>query len=298
MLRVLDDWDSAYLEEIDGMDEGGDLDKKQAAGFTAEEIAKQVCGFANAGGGFVVFGMKDAKHGRGFDAGVPAMMGKGGREPVKSWVEGIIPKQHEPPIVGCQARLIQRPGQPPDRGVLVLYIPPSERRPHWVKGSVDMAYLRVGEHSAPMRHQTFLDIANRNVVPVVEIESLNVIKHEPVRAPMRLYILNPLVRVVSGPVCERWLFELRIPPGTGQFLAPAGSGSVNEDRTLLVLQGGQALFPARATMVSGSPFKLELADGGRDKDKPLEATLYTESPRPVRRTFYLRDLDSYNNLPG
>jgi hypothetical protein len=290
MLRLLADWDSDYLDEIDAMEEGFDLDKKQAAGLTADEIAKQACAFGNAGGGFVVFGMKDAKHGRGFDAGVSAMMGRGGREPVKSWVEALIPTQHEPPIVGCEAQLIQRPGQTQDIGVLVLHIPGSERRPHWVRGGEERSYLRVGEHSAPMRRQTFLDIANRNVAPEALIESLNVIKAEPVRSPMRSYILNPLVRVVSGPVCERWLFELRIPPSTGQVLAPGGSGSVNEDRTLLVLQGSQALFPGRATMVSGTHFKLELTDGERDKDKPLEATLYTASARPVQRTFFLRDL--------
>ena len=288
MLRVLADWDSDYLEEIDAMEEGGSLDKKRADGLTPDEVAKQACAFANAGGGFVVFGMKDAKEGRGFDEGVLAMMGRGGREPVKSWIEALIPKQHEPPIVGCEAQLIRRPGQAADRGVLVLYIPLSESHPHWVKSNEEIGYLRVGEHSAPMRRQTFLDLANRNIAPVVEIGSLNVLSNQKSHGPAKSYVLNPVVKVVSGPVCSRWLFELKVPEGVGQFQSPE---SVYVGGSLLVLKGRELLFPGRATTVSGTVFTLILTDPVRDKDKPLEAILYTESARPVRRTFVISDLE-------
>jgi hypothetical protein len=283
----LPDWDAAYLDEIDRLDEGADLDKKQAEGLKQDEIAKQACAFANAGGGYVVFGIKDAKHGRGFDDGVPAHVGRGGREPVKAWIEALIPKLHEPPIVGCEARFIRRPAHAPDRGVLVLYIPTSENRPHWVKAGQETAFLRVGEHSAPMSRRTFLDMANRNVAPEVEIENLNIANRQDTKRPAKSYVLNPLIKLVSGPICDRWHFELEVPPEAGRFEA---SQAVLIGGTRLVLPGKELLYPGRSTMASGTYVTLILADPVRDKDKPLEAVLYTAG-RPVRRTFHVRDLE-------
>src|SRR5262245_48352404 len=137
-MRPLDEWDSAYLKELVLSDETAGFEKKSALGFdskkdaTKSEIAKQVCAFANSGEGFLAFGFKDKDKGpAGLDAGVH---GSVGNQSVKDWVEALIPKQHHPPIEGCEARFIRdTTHHQPDRGVLVIAVPLSERRPHWTR---------------------------------------------------------------------------------------------------------------------------------------------------------------------
>jgi hypothetical protein len=60
--------------------------KPKAAG--RDEIAKQICAFSNAGGGFLVFGISKEKQ---IDGGVPMVVG---RQSTKDWIEGIIPTLH------------------------------------------------------------------------------------------------------------------------------------------------------------------------------------------------------------
>ena len=142
-MRSLYEWDADYITELGSQEETATFEKKAADGLTREKIAQGVCAFANSGEGFMVFGMKDEKGGGGLDAGVLATKG---RQPIKDWVEALIPKLHQPPIEGCEARFIQNPmHHQPDRGVLVVAVPLSERRPHWPK-DVEIPYLRVGAH--------------------------------------------------------------------------------------------------------------------------------------------------------
>jgi predicted HTH transcriptional regulator len=62
----LDEWDAAHVQSIPTSDESGDLKKKASAKFdpvgdkkeTRTELAKQVCAFANSGGGFLVYGVE------------------------------------------------------------------------------------------------------------------------------------------------------------------------------------------------------------------------------------------------
>ena len=108
------------------------LEKKRSVVITDDaEIAKAACAFANASGGFVVFGMKDQEEGRGFDEGVAPI---NRRQPVKSWIEQKIPTLLEPTLTGCEAMFIQMSRLQDGRGVLVLKVPQSDSRPHWVRG--------------------------------------------------------------------------------------------------------------------------------------------------------------------
>jgi Putative DNA-binding domain len=278
MLRPLNEWDDAYLSEIDASDEKALLEKKQSAGFNPDIIAKQVCAFANAGGGFIVFGMKDKKDGGGLDSGIP---GSKGREPIKAWVEKQIPDLHEPPIVGCEARLIERLGcHVSGNGLLVIHVPSSDRRPHWVKASEE-AYLRVGEHSAPMRIQTILDISSRGVTPTAIIEDIGIIG--PPSGNGREFSFNPLVRVESGPVCRVWGFQITVPQGVGEFRA-GGNGRTMRPNELLI-DGVDPLFPKRSTRVGRSTFGLILRLPPKSSECVLSASLHVESSFPVERTF-------------
>ena len=199
-MRPLNDWDLAYLDELAGQEETASFEKKAADGLTREKIAQGVCAFANSGEGFVVFGMKDEKAGGGFDGGVQATKGD---QPVKDWAEALIPKLHQPPIVGCEARFIHHPSHhPSNRGVLVIAAPLSERRPHWTQGE-EKAYLRVGAHSGPMRCQTLLDISSRGTAPRGNILDLGLYP-EGFSVPADLgnltYRVRPTISIAGGTV--------------------------------------------------------------------------------------------------
>jgi len=168
MLPPLDEWDEAILTDVAGMDECRFLEKKASdklrVGTNLEktaaraELAKQVCAFSNAGLGYLVYGMPDTG---GFDQGVPEILI--GTQEAKAWVEYEIPKLVTPPVHGFQARFIHVPAvHDPGFGVLVVEVPLSDLRPHWVEDNQELAYIRTGEHSHPMTRQTFLDISSED----------------------------------------------------------------------------------------------------------------------------------------
>jgi predicted HTH transcriptional regulator len=160
-MRTLNEWDWEYADEIATPKESTEIEKKDGQAFkvnangkvsaeTRDEIAKQVCAFSNAVDGFLVFGINKSG---GVDSGVPRLIG---RTTTKDWVEAIIPKLLLPKTVyGCEAEFIQKPGHHgPDTGTLVISIPLSARRPHWVvQDGKDVPYIRAGAHSVPMSLQ-------------------------------------------------------------------------------------------------------------------------------------------------
>src|SRR5689334_14332762 len=114
MLRPLDEWDERYLVELEAArsDETRQIERKASVALdltnkpdaTRAEIAKQVCAFSNAGGGFIVYGWKDEKQGGTLDPGV---IQRKGNESAKDWIEKIPTKHVYPSVVGCEARVIQ-----------------------------------------------------------------------------------------------------------------------------------------------------------------------------------------------
>lgn len=283
----LDDWDEAYLRSIATPDETADLEKKGSAKFdpvgdkkgTRDELAKQVCAFSNAGDGFLVYGIAAVG---GLDAGVADTVGG---QPVKAWVEADIPRLPiQPPVTSCQARLIHCPGHHAvGCGALVVQVPLSDRRPHWVMGNPDLPYLRVGEHSVPMRLQTLLDISSRGSTPVGEILSLGRISGPATGVPVASFLLNPMVRLVSGPLCREWAFELYSPPTIGEFSTTL-PGTIVSDGAIYVA-GKEPLFPGRSTRVLPNGFQFNFRDVKGAREMELVASLYAGSSRPVQRRF-------------
>lgn len=282
----LDEWDETYLKSLATAPESVTLEKKAADKFdpdskkgeTREELAKQVCAFANAQGGYLVYGIDNDGN---FDDGVEATIN---REPVKAWVEALIPKLLQPPVHGCQARFISIDTRhKPNRGILIVSIPLSELRPHYVHGS-NTAFIRAGEHSAPMALQTFLDISSRGTTHQGSIVGLGIISGpDLVESPHGWHLmLNPIVRIESGPLCLHWALHLKSTQGRIRgWLNLPKEGNVIEHRDgELIYFGTQALFPRVERKVSTSDC-IMIADGGTH----IEATLCLESSFPVRRVF-------------
>jgi hypothetical protein len=172
-----DKWDENTLDDIAASEETNLLEKKASPKFrqkpdgsvlheTVEEIARQVSAFANSRDGYIVFAVDHPS--RSLDAGVPGRVGQGGRIPIKEWAEQVIPTSVHPHYHDCTARFLRKPGHHGvdsngiELGVLAVYVPLSNARPHSIqKNSGDVAYIRAGEHSAPMSHQTLLALGAR-----------------------------------------------------------------------------------------------------------------------------------------
>ncbi len=304
-MRPLIDWDDAYVtSDVKDADESGLLEKKasgkfvlttkgQPDGATKDELAKQVSAFSNAGDGFIVYGIEDNKT---LDAGVPTMVGA---QPIKDWVEAAVPKLVFPPVTQCAAKVIQIPKHhASDRGVLIIHVPLSDRRPHWVTNPQEVAYIRAGAHSLPMRPQTLLDLSSRGTASAALVEGIN-----PVGAPsfptttVNGYQIQPLVKLLNGPVCQLWSFELRIRSGRCKIIFPSNLGAKITKEDHIYIVGTEPLFPGRSTPVSSSPFRLEF---DRSSGKlEIWATLHAGSAQPIQKAFGILDIDpSYQLMTG
>jgi hypothetical protein len=286
----LEEWDASYVQSIAGPGESLELEKKASAKFdpvsnkkgTQEELAKQVCAFSNSARGFLVYGITD---GGGLDGGVAETAV--GTQSAKAWVEQLIPKLIHPAVNGCQAKHIPVPGHhAANYGVLVVEIPLSDHRPHWiVLNNREEPYIRAGEHSARMSLQTFLDISSHGVTSTGEILDLGLVgRAQRIQSGYYRIDLNPHVQLTTGPMCAHWAFELTLLHGDGEFLAPPANGSIYHDKLTISLRATEPLFPGRPTQTAAEVFHLVFRS---DINSPaeLQATLCAGSSRPIKRRF-------------
>lgn len=301
-MRALDQWDWEYVDEIATPKESTEIEKKAGQAFkinasgrvlseTRDEISKQVCAFSNAASGFLVFGIDKAG---GVDSGVPRLLGT---TTIKDWVEAIIPKLLPKPVYGCEAAFIQKPGwHGQESGTLVVSIPLSTRRPHWVvQNGIDLAYIRAGAHSAPMSLQTFLDMHSRTDAQQGEVVTLGksqkTIHHDLQREKCTI---RPKVRLTAGPLAERWGLELRVSHTTGTFWEPENDKvTIGEGSHVVFFDGRQRLFPGRATVAGTCRFTLFTTVEALQSD--ILAALYIESAPPQTFTFPAKDFHAMEN---
>lgn len=295
-LRSLAEWDEDYLRsEIAVSPELSWLEKKASARIAltsrnvpdAEsklELAKQVSAFSNAGQGYLVYGITSAGQ---FDGGVPTMIGN---RTIKEWAESVIPDLVHPQATQCEARMFQLSSiHSSQHCVLAISIPLSDSRPHWVN-SDDTAYIRAGEHSLPMKPQTFLDIASRGDAAQVEIVGLN--PGTPTfQGPHHSFPINPCIQLMRGPVCNQWALELTTHGDTLYLRCPDSNEGIRiATRERLYLMGTEPLFPGRPTSVVRLPISLEI-DTSLNRELSVSAVLYAGSAFPSRRTFHKADWD-------
>lgn len=296
-LLPLGEWDSAYLDELEPQRESGELEKKAASpefdlagkagrAKTKQMLAEQVCAFANAGGGSIVLGLNEFLAPAAVNSGVDALVGATN---VERWAEEQIPKMHEPPIVGCTARFIRRPQFNNGRGALVVQVPLSERRPHWLKGDPERTYIRTGECSSPMLHRTFLDIATRRDSAEAEILEPMIFKGHESHEQWYDVPFKARIRLRSGPACSKWGFGIHLTGGaTGpvcQIDAP-DFGKLDFETSGRFFVGTEDLFPGRITFPAmGSTLKLRVPRlVFTDESECLAMSLYTDTAPPVFRS--------------
>tara|TARA_R110002049_G_scaffold308493_1_gene512695 strand:+ start:535 stop:1446 length:912 start_codon:yes stop_codon:yes gene_type:complete len=291
----LADWDENYLlNDVLSANESATLEKKSADKFTLKndgtpnaetksELAKQVSAFANSGGGFLVYGITDDGV---LDAGVPSQIGN---QPIKDWIEASIPKLLVPDLTSCEAKTIIVSGHHNEnRCVLVIAIPLSDGRPHWVVND-EIAYIRSGAHSVPIRPQTLLDIASRSNTAQIVIEGLNPIGTPAIVGSSYTFDVNPTVKMTAGPATSQWGFELRVKSGFVRIQVPKTDSSRIYSESHVYFLGTEPLFPDRSTPVFSSFFRIQY-DLSRGPIE-LTASLYAASARSDHHTFGVNDLD-------
>jgi hypothetical protein len=265
----LADWTEESVRELAARPEGFDLEKKASDKFEPEsnkgktqaELAKQVCAFANASSGALIYGVADDGT---LDRGVPEDGTVGGgrsRQTAKAWVEQAIPTLVIPPPDAFQARHIHIPGHHAHKyGVLVVEVSASNRRPHWIaEQGKEVAYIRAGEHSSPMTLQTFLDMSSRTAASAGEIRGLGQFGGGELdqHTGLWLFRFNPIVELVTGPPCELWSLDIRLPPkGRGEFRVPGPCNATVVEPNAVTFHGVRPLFPRVQTRACQATIEL------------------------------------------
>ena len=289
-------WDEIYvLDEIANAAECENFERHVAAALTdGETLAKDICAFANAGGGILAYGLNDAG---GLDAGISDSIGN---QSVASWVAALIPKLHHPPIENCQVQFVPISNLGQGRGILAIHVPLSDRRPHWsIHGPREVPYLRVGVHSAAMRLQTLFDLSSRGSAPFGEIGELGTRLTSAMAAAGEVAIAIALkIRVASGPMCKDWGVELILstPVSEADRFVPLSQKSpgfdLEQGHLLSFIRGEELLFPGKWTRI------------GRDlvlrkdvqEERHLSARLFLESAVPIHGHWLI--VPSSSNVTG
>jgi hypothetical protein len=289
----LADWGEEYVREVATKSEGFDLEKKANVKFNPEndkrgteaELAKQVCAFANASNGVLIYGVADNGT---LDPGVPeygSASGGHSRQSAKAWVDQAIPRLVTPPPAEFQTRHIHLPGHhAPGYGVLVVEVPASNRRPHWItEAGKEIPYIRAGEHSYPMSLQTFLDISSRTAAAAGDIRELGQIGDAEFNQQTSTWVMrfNPIVELITGPPCELWSLVIRLQPHTpGEFRVPGLCNATVVEPNAVTFHGVRPLFPRAPTRVCQENIELwsSILPG-------VQASLSVGAAHPVVKTF-------------
>lgn len=144
------------------------LDYKESAALQNDErskteISKDVSAFANAGGGIIVYGVREDKH-------VPVGI-DGGLDPKdigKEWLEQVIGSRIQRKIEGVRINQIAIGPNKGNRVIYVVHIPQSMRAPH--QAWDNKFYKRRNFSSEPMEEYEIRDAYMREEAPDVTLD--------------------------------------------------------------------------------------------------------------------------------
>jgi len=157
--KPVEDWDEEYLiNEVlipTGVDEYSWIEFKGKEIFDDfdnfdNQVAKQLSGFGNAEGGYLIFGINDDT--RRIDGGIVKDFKK---EP-KNWLTQKIPNLTDDKTTDYDIKLIEKTpnGSAINEGcvIIVVEIRPHEKAP--IQSTKDLKfYLRMSDHTLPMTKQ-------------------------------------------------------------------------------------------------------------------------------------------------
>jgi hypothetical protein len=286
-MAALDNWDLSEVQRVSDplVQESTSLEKKRSEKFTSEEVSRQLCAFANGDGGHIVFGVKDSKDGGGLDSGLPNTVR---RQPVTDWVRRIAIDKCRP-AVHCEVKHIPYSAGGP--GAIVIYVPTSESRSHWVTDN-NIAYLRIGTFSNPMPLQTFADMHNRIAPSVAQIEDIAdwIFPNSINAAPLEFI---PTIRLVRGSVVHSWIFECQIKIQNARLFSPADEKAFPIGDNHIGVRSQEPLYPGRRTRAAASWFGIQFGQVWQAvADGTIEFALYTEGSEAPKKTMTVKELCS------
>lgn len=126
-----------------------------------KDLAKDVCSFANAGGGFLVIGVDKSYAIVGADRLVQ-------NRDIVEWLNQVLASNVEPPLFYHDPRMIEMPES--DRVVVVVHIPESSTKPHMVTEQ-NIYPVRINDSSKPASHsqvREMFEYTNRRTSELVE----------------------------------------------------------------------------------------------------------------------------------
>jgi len=152
--KPFDDIDKSDIDVLiaDEVVEGKQLDyKENLPGDTAKEktsFVEDICSFANASGGYMIYGLRDKRDSKGKKTGTPEYSGLGkiNVDEQKLRLEHIILNGVDPRIAGIQMRSIEGFNNGP---VILVKIPRSWSSPHIVKHN-NRFYSRTSSGKYPL----------------------------------------------------------------------------------------------------------------------------------------------------
>jgi hypothetical protein len=162
------DWtvDDIYAVLASGEQENVSLEYKASLAIgewtdrNRNELAKDLCAFANSAGGIIIIGIGEIEHKPGIiDDGVDT------RRVSKEAIESALAARIAPRIEGLTIKEIPNPRQP-DHAYFVIGIPRSMRAPHMCS-PVHRYYKRYNFECVPMEHYEVEDVRRRQSEPAL-----------------------------------------------------------------------------------------------------------------------------------
>lgn len=164
------------------------LDYKESAALqnndiSKNEISKDISAFANAGGGMIIYGMREDGHVPvGIDDGLDP------EEISKEWLEQVIGSRIQRKIEGVRINQIPTDSEKGNRVIYVVHIPQSMRAPH--QAWDNKFYKRRNFSSEPMEEYEVRDAYMREEAPDVTLD-LFFRRHSARIDKFRLSLVNP-----------------------------------------------------------------------------------------------------------
>jgi ribosomal protein L33 len=146
----IDYQDIKDLIEVKEEREGQNLDFKELREPNSykKEICRHISGFANASGGYLIFGVNKEYEIVGIEAKV-------GKSSVDEWVNDILLSGIEPKVYCHTPKIIKIPDS--EKILLLVYVPESTEKPHLAK-EFNTYYVRVYDKSIPANHYQIRDM--------------------------------------------------------------------------------------------------------------------------------------------
>jgi|SRR5438094_6934071 len=272
------------------------------------EVSKDVSGIANAAGGLLVYGIKEAHH-------VPVELSEGvdPRQTTREWLEQVIQSNIKPTPQGVFIKPVLLTTQRPGRVAYVVEVPMS---PNGWQASDKRYYRRRNFRNEPLEDYEIRELMHRAIRPVVKLEFGQLVLARPPGDEWRFELTARLVNAGSMRI-SAWKVLIDFPAvflvenrrSYGDFdLGEMTEGGIDYRRFVVRNKSGEPLFPKdhfelfgivdlggltgqqpRPAIEFRATERLTMEAQG-DARLAVRWTIYADDMEPKQGVTYMRDL--------